>query len=615
MSSILENPFVARHWVVLGLGLCLFMVLFSYWGVWSYGYVWDDYTFFLKGNTFRSFSHFWPTLGAPLVLSADYYRPLALASFFPEVVWGGLNPAIPHVTNLVLHLASTALLFDFIRRSGASLLAAILGALFFGLHPALVEAVAWISGRFDLMATFFLLLGLWGWRLTRGRWLPVLALCLGFFLAAFCKESVAPFPLLMGGLVFLDQRREGLSLGAALQRSLLPQWRLWLGLVLTGCAYLAIRYGVLGYLLHPVRQIPQGAGTPWQHGLLVGKSLMAYCRTMVFPFASVSPVHSTLLPVAAHDRWALGALIGALILPWVLLGGVARNGPWGRIAGYSLLALVAVVPVINLRPMTIADSFYQDRFLMLPAVFFALAVATWADAPVAAVTAARRQALTYAKLLVVGLWLMGAAYTVSVTAPLWQRDLTLWTWAQLDNPDSGYVAINRAMGFLQLGKGKEGEASLAEFSRQHPGNFPVLAKMIAMELGRNDLSAASHSCDQVLALGGKASVPPPLKGTCLNLQGIALGLAGNGTGAEAKLRTALEVLPGEPVTQRLLGNTLLARGETAEACRYLALAARGSKTQADKEKKSGAEEALAALTKALAKAEGQKAPDVKVCQP
>ena len=243
------------------------MVLFSYWGVWDYGYVWDDYTFFLKGDTFRSFRHFWPTLGAPLVLSADYYRPLALASFFPEGVWGGLNPAIPHVTNLVLHLASTALLFDFIRRSGASLLGAILGALFFGLHPALVEAVAWISGRFDLMATFFLLLGLWAWRLTRGRWASVVVLCLGFFLAAFCKESVAPFPLLMVGLVFLDQRGEGLSLKAALGRSLLPQWRLWLGLLVTGLAYLAIRYGVLGYLLHPVRQIPQGAGTPWQHAL------------------------------------------------------------------------------------------------------------------------------------------------------------------------------------------------------------------------------------------------------------------------------------------------------------------------------------------------------------
>ena len=55
-------------------------------------------------------------------------------------------------------ISSTFSWFFFIRKISRSDLAASLCALLFGIHPMHVESVAWISGRKDLLYTFFYLL-------------------------------------------------------------------------------------------------------------------------------------------------------------------------------------------------------------------------------------------------------------------------------------------------------------------------------------------------------------------------------------------------------------------------------------------------------------------------
>jgi hypothetical protein len=73
---------------------------------------------------------------------------------------GELNPKTYHITNLILHLCNTALVFIFIlllyeRKD----LAAITSA-FFGVHTLNVEAVAWISERKTVLYTIFFLASL-----------------------------------------------------------------------------------------------------------------------------------------------------------------------------------------------------------------------------------------------------------------------------------------------------------------------------------------------------------------------------------------------------------------------------------------------------------------------
>src|SRR5690606_4814972 len=63
-----------------------------------------------------------------------------------------------HLTNLVLHIINTGLVFLLLRQFTRSSIWPALLALLFALHPAQVESVAWITQRMTLLAGMFSLL-------------------------------------------------------------------------------------------------------------------------------------------------------------------------------------------------------------------------------------------------------------------------------------------------------------------------------------------------------------------------------------------------------------------------------------------------------------------------
>ena len=83
------------------------------------------------------------------------YYPLTLLSFMIDIQLGGLDPAIFHFTNILLHLATTLLIFVFIRQLFDRIEIAIIASLLFGLHSLHVESVAWVTERKDVLYAFF----------------------------------------------------------------------------------------------------------------------------------------------------------------------------------------------------------------------------------------------------------------------------------------------------------------------------------------------------------------------------------------------------------------------------------------------------------------------------
>ena len=75
----------------------------------------------------------------------------------------GLNAGPQHVTNLVLHVANTLLLFWLLRRMTGAIWRSAFVAALFALHPLHVESVAWISERKDVLSTLFWLLTMWAY--------------------------------------------------------------------------------------------------------------------------------------------------------------------------------------------------------------------------------------------------------------------------------------------------------------------------------------------------------------------------------------------------------------------------------------------------------------------
>lgn len=89
------------------------------------------------------------------------YRPLRHISYaLDHMVWG-LEPLGYRLTNLVLHVANTALCFALLRKLNLGTLFALFGAALFAAHPVQADSVALVSGRRDLLCAlgYFLAFG------------------------------------------------------------------------------------------------------------------------------------------------------------------------------------------------------------------------------------------------------------------------------------------------------------------------------------------------------------------------------------------------------------------------------------------------------------------------
>ncbi len=158
---------------------------------------------------------------------SNYYRPLALLLWRVLYALFGADPLPFHAVGVALHAATASMVFLVARRlfqrdrageggggqagegtGAADWLALAAGALF-AVHPAHVEAVAWISAVMDLLATplsllyLYLYLGPDGGPRPRARWLGGLAL----FLALLSKESAAAAPLILAAVDLVDAVR------------------------------------------------------------------------------------------------------------------------------------------------------------------------------------------------------------------------------------------------------------------------------------------------------------------------------------------------------------------------------------------------------------------------
>ncbi len=86
------------------------------------------------------------------------WHPLTWFSHMLDCQLFGTNPDWHHLTNLLLHIANTLLLFGVLKRMTGALWASAFVAAAFGLHPLHIESVAWVAERKDVLSTLFWML-------------------------------------------------------------------------------------------------------------------------------------------------------------------------------------------------------------------------------------------------------------------------------------------------------------------------------------------------------------------------------------------------------------------------------------------------------------------------
>ena len=280
-----------------------------------------------------------------------FFRPLGYASFAFDAVWGGRNPEWWHATSLAIHCANAVLVLLMAKRLGASLMGAgFAGALFavHGIHP---EAAVWIAGRFDLVATFFLLAGLLMFTIAAEHHSVMLHVsgltC--FAVAALDKESAFVFPLLVMGYALA--KRQPLKPTA---------WYFALAAILF--AYRWSLFGGIGGYVNPA------TGRPAALSLGFGSTLKAVAvrlwTSLYFPLNWSTEAS---LPLALMAVAYMAALL------WLAL----RSKSSSLAFPVAAAVLVSVIPVLSL--LAGSPALAGSRVLYLPSVWFAILLAMAVD--------------------------------------------------------------------------------------------------------------------------------------------------------------------------------------------------------------------------------------------
>lgn len=183
--------------ICLGLALITLAVFLQ---LCSHDFIGFDDDLYITENTNVQNGLTWQGMKWALTTVQAYnWHPLTWLSHMLDCQLYKLNPAGHHLTNLLLHIINTLLMFIVFRKMTARLWPSAFIAALFALHPLHVESVAWAAERKDVLSTLFWLLTMWFYcYYVRNRrlitYLPVM-ICLALGLMA--KQMLVTLPLVL----------------------------------------------------------------------------------------------------------------------------------------------------------------------------------------------------------------------------------------------------------------------------------------------------------------------------------------------------------------------------------------------------------------------------------
>ncbi|WP_226662641.1 tetratricopeptide repeat protein [Microbulbifer aggregans] len=425
------------------------VVAVLFWGARDNSFVWDDQYFIVQLPDLRNANSVVDdVLLKRFFISDDYYRPLPLLTYYLQAK-SGLDPEPFHDLNLAIHIANALLVFlichllisrshnvvfcpPYVRNVASAVL-----ALLYAVHPAMAEAVVWVSGRFDLLMTLFLLLALYSDQAIKVA--KFRAFCVGcfFLLAAFSKEAAVGFCFSLPMLHLVNARlsdRSNSGVFFVIRENIFT----YTSLVIAGCIYLWVRYEALGYLLSGMHYNDYGS---WiQRILLSAKALLGYLKIALLPFLHLSPVHYEKFPIELDDWVAWGALVAVLLYICTTLYGVVKD-KWWSLTSASIF-LLALIPALHLFQSPLADNLVQERYLQFP---LAVLVVVFSPVLVSFLLNVGEKIRT----LILGAtacFVFISVVTVQSIIPLWSSELGLWTWVTATSPKyiNGWINLANA---------------------------------------------------------------------------------------------------------------------------------------------------------------------------
>jgi protein O-mannosyl-transferase len=493
---------------------------------------------------------------------AANWHPLTWLSHMLDVELHGVNAGGHHVTNLVLHVLSTLLLFVVLRRLTNRVGPSAVVAALFAVHPLHVESVAWVAERKDVLSGFLWMTTLLAYAryartshaalgtshaAQRTSHVAYFLVLLSFALGLMAKPMLVTLPFV---LLLLDYWPLGRLTLQESERPTHTRALLWEKLPLVALAAVSMIITVL------VQQrggaVSQLAAVPLP--LRVGNTLIAYLTYAVKMVWPTNLIVFYRYPTAISPAAAVGAAI-ALAAISALAIRFATSRPY-LLVGW-LWYLVTLLPVVGL--VQVGRQAMADRYTYLPLVGLFI-IAAWGVSDLLAFSGRHRGRPLQRHILPLVAALVVIFFAVAARAQVsyWANSQRLWQRA-LDVDPANYYAHN-SLGSMALDEGRIDDAirrftDAVRFGPDYPEAYNNLGLALARR-GQNDAAMAQYRT--------ALQINPGLAEAHDNL-GAALAAKGSTAEAVGEYETAIRMKPGVALFHENLGKALASRGSVPEA--------------------------------------------------
>ena len=158
--QIEKNPLwrAGKHPLLWGCLLLAAVTVLNNWPMAAFGFAWDDHGYVVRNYPIQDPVSLKSLLWCLTAFAEANWHPMTWLALHLQFQFFGLNPGGYHVTNLLLHIANTLLLYALLYRTTRAVGKSLFVAALFSVHPLHIESVAWISEIKDVLSTFFFLL-------------------------------------------------------------------------------------------------------------------------------------------------------------------------------------------------------------------------------------------------------------------------------------------------------------------------------------------------------------------------------------------------------------------------------------------------------------------------
>jgi protein O-mannosyl-transferase len=320
------------------------------------------------------------------------WNPMIWLSLMFDYQLYGLNAGGYHLTNLILHIMSSLLLFWlFNRMTGAIWKSAFVAGLF-ALHPLHVESVAWVSERKDVLSAFFWMLTLclyvyYTEKPVTRRYLLVIS---SFVLALISKPMVITLPIIMILLDYWPLKRFESKKDSLLLWQLREKTPF---LILSAVVAIISIYTMHDPSIEYFSLISRFANAPVSFVTYLEKTFWPHDMAVFYPFSNQLPVWKVLGSILLILLISIAAIAMIKRMPFLFVGwlwyaltllpviGIIQNGEYAMADRYTYLPSIGIAVMLAWgTPFTIKSE--HTRKILFPttiAFLVFLSLLSWAQ--------------------------------------------------------------------------------------------------------------------------------------------------------------------------------------------------------------------------------------------